>query len=136
MAVWKYGMAGQDLYYRDLAREYGKTYPGGRERPNRSDPEREAHGLLERWARDGNAPDLSMMPDVWLAEFAPLLERYAAQLPREFLGRFEPVMLERSRYQGAMLGLVWAASTETPLLPDGPVRKRGLETAGPPGTSC
>ena len=60
----------------------------------------------------GTGPELAIVPDVWLAEFAPSLERYPAQLPSSLVAQFHRVMLERSRYQGEILGLVWAASTK------------------------
>lgn len=111
LAVWKYGMAGQEEYYRDLAREFEKAYPGRHVRIELGDWA-QAHGRLKRWIVQRDGPDLAIIPDVWLAEFAPALERYADQLSPQFLSRFQSVMLERSRYGGSVLGLVWAASTK------------------------
>ncbi len=109
--AWKYGMAGQDEFYRDLAREFERAHPGRRIRIELGDWQT-AHPSIQRWAGQGGGPDLATMPDVWLAEFAPVLERYTAQLPQSFLARFQPVMLDRAKYPGGVPGLVWAASTK------------------------
>jgi ABC-type glycerol-3-phosphate transport system substrate-binding protein len=65
-----------------------------------------------RWISNGQGPDLTIVPDVWLAEFAPGFDAYVDKLPASFVGHFNPIMLRRSRFQGQVLGLVWAASTK------------------------
>lgn len=109
--AWKYNMAGQEEYYRDLARAFEKESPGC---PVRIELQSwtEAYAKLQGWVRTGADPDLAIIPDVWLAEFAPSLERYPAQFPSGFIAQFQRVMLERSRYKGEILGLVWGASSK------------------------
>ena len=82
--AWKYGMAGQDEFYHDLSRKFERTHPNRRIHIELGDW-RNAHDSLQSWSEKGGGPDVAIIPDVWLAEFAPSLERYAAQLSQDFL---------------------------------------------------
>jgi len=110
-AAWKYHLIGQEEYYRDLVRAFERAHPGHRIILELKEWTI-AHNSLQDWTSKGPGPDLAIIPEVWLAEFAPFLDRYAARLPTGFMGEFYNAMLERSRYKGEILGLVWAASTK------------------------
>jgi ABC-type glycerol-3-phosphate transport system substrate-binding protein len=109
--AWKYHLVGQDEYYRDLALAFEHAHPGARITVDLEDWTL-AHDKLQGWISEGNGPDVTIVPDVWLAEFAPGLDTYPDRLPASFLHNFNPIMLERSRSYGQILGLVWAASTK------------------------
>jgi len=109
--AWRYHFVGQDEYYRDLAQAFEHAHPGKRIVVELKDWT-VAHGRILHWISEAQGPDLTIVPDVWLAEFAPGLDAYVGKLPATFLGDFNPIMLERSRFQGQVLGLIWAASTK------------------------
>jgi ABC-type glycerol-3-phosphate transport system substrate-binding protein len=109
--AWKYHLVGQDEYYRDLAQAFEHAHPGKRIVVELKEWA-VAHDMIQRWISEGQGPDLTIVPDVWLAEFAPRLDAYVGRLPATFLGDFTPIMLERSRFQGQVPGLIWAASTK------------------------
>lgn len=109
--AWMYNMAGQEEYYRELAQAFEKKNPGSQVQIELQ-PWNEAHNRLQRWTTGEPGPDLVIIPDVWLAEFAPALEPYAAKLPSNLMTQFDNIMLERARYRGEILGLVWGASTK------------------------
>jgi len=95
--AWKYHLIGQEEYYRDLAQAFERAHPGLRIVVELNEWTA-AHDRIRDWISKGGGPDLTIVPDVWLAEFAPSLERYPAQLPTGFMGEFDPAILERSRY--------------------------------------
>jgi len=109
--AWKYHLIGQEEYYRDLAQAFERAHPGERVVVELNEWT-VAHDRIKDWISKGQGPDLTVIPDVWLAEFAPFLERYPAKFLSGFMSEFYPAMLERSRYKGEILGLVWAASTK------------------------
>lgn len=109
--AWRYHLVGQEEYYRDLAQAFEHAHPGKRIVVELNDWT-VAHDRIQRWLSEGQGPDLTIVPDVWLAEFAPGLDDYVGKLPASFVGDFSPIMLERSRLQGRIQGLVWAASTK------------------------
>ena len=109
--AWRYHLVGQEEYYRDLAQAFERAHPGKRIVVELNDWTL-AHDRVRHWISEGQGPDLTIVPDVWLAEFAPGLDAYVGKLPVSFLGDFSPIMLERSRLQGQIQGLVWAASTK------------------------
>ena len=111
LVAWKYHLIGQDEYYRDLVQAFERTHPGERVVVELNEWT-VSHDKIKDWISKGQGPDLTIIPDDWLAEFAPFLERYPAQLPSGFMDEFNRAMLERSRYKGEILGLVWAASTK------------------------
>lgn len=109
--AWKYHLPGQKEYYRDLGRAFEHAHPGQKVVVELHDWNA-AHDRLLNWISNGNGPDLTIVPDVWLAEFASGLDTYVGSLPATLLEDFNPVMLQRSRFRGQVLGLVWAASTK------------------------
>jgi ABC-type glycerol-3-phosphate transport system substrate-binding protein len=109
--MWKYHLVGQEDYYRALVDAYEKANPGHHVVIHLEDWSR-AHDELAIWIADGAGPDLTVVPDVWLVEFASGLVPYPEQMPATFLQDFNEVMLKRSRLNGRNLGLVWAASTK------------------------
>lgn len=111
VVVWKYHLVGQEEYYRALAQGYERAHPGHHVVIHLEDWN-SAHDHLREWIKSGNGPDLTIVPDVWLSEFASGLDPYPDVLPASFLRRFNPTMLDRSRLNGRDLGLVWAASTK------------------------
>lgn len=110
--AWKYHLVGQEEYYRDLAQAFERSHPGQRVVIQLEDWTA-AHNDILHWVTEGRGPDLSIVPDVWLAEFASGLDAYAGRLPQTFQEDFNPIMIKRSRFQGQVLGLVWAASTKS-----------------------
>jgi multiple sugar transport system substrate-binding protein len=111
IVMWKYHLVGQESYYRALVDSYEKANPGHHVVVDLEDWPR-AHDELHRWMARGAGPDLTVVPDVWLAEFASGLVAYPEKMPAAFIQGFSGVMLERSRLNGHNLGLVWAASTK------------------------
>jgi len=109
--AWKYHLIGQEEYYRDLVQAFERAHPGRRIVVELNEW-KVAHDRIRDWISTGQGPYLTIIPDVWLAEFAPFLKRYPAQLPAGFMDEFDHAMLERSRYKGEILGMVWAASTK------------------------
>jgi ABC-type glycerol-3-phosphate transport system substrate-binding protein len=111
IVFWRYHLHGQEDYYRDLAEAFEDANPGHRVVIELEDWNT-AHDKIRQWIANGGGPDLTVIPDVWLAEFAPGLDPYTESLPEGFLKDFNPTMLDRSRLNGQVLGLVWAASTK------------------------
>jgi multiple sugar transport system substrate-binding protein len=111
VVFWRYHLRGQEDYYRDLAQAFENANPGHRVVVELEDWNT-AHDKIREWIANGDGPDLTIIPDVWLAEFAPGLNPYAESLPEGLLEDFNPTMLDRSRLNGQVLGLVWAASTK------------------------
>jgi len=111
IVVWQYHLVGQQEYYRNLARAFEQENPGHRVVIELEDWNT-AHDKIQHWLSAGGGPDLTIVPDVWLAEFSPWLDPYGDGLPADFLGGFNANMLDRSRLHGQILGLVWAASTK------------------------
>jgi ABC-type glycerol-3-phosphate transport system substrate-binding protein len=109
--AWKYHLVGQEDYYRDLVQAFERAHPGDRIDVELDDWDL-AHDKILHWIAEGEGPDLTIVPDVWLAEFAPGLDSYPDRLPAGFLNNFNPIVLERSRSYGKIQGLVWAASTK------------------------
>jgi len=111
LVAWKYHLVGQEEYYRDLAQAFGDTHPGHKVVVELREWTA-AHDQIQHWISEGRGPDLTIAPDVWLAEFGAGLDAYVSRLPAAFLDDFNPIMLERSRFKGQVPGLVWAASTK------------------------
>jgi ABC-type glycerol-3-phosphate transport system substrate-binding protein len=109
--AWKYHLVGQEEYYRDLVQAYERAYSRDKIVVE-LDEWTLAHDRILHWISSGRGPDLTIVPDVWLAEFAPGLDAYPDRLPAGFLHKFNPIVLERSRSHGQIQGLVWAASTK------------------------
>jgi ABC-type glycerol-3-phosphate transport system substrate-binding protein len=109
--AWKYHLVGQEEYYRDLVKAFEHAHPGIRIAIELRDWTA-AHGEIQHWISEGDGPDLTIVPDLWLSEFAPGLDDYVDRLPVKLLEGISPIMLKRSRFQGRVLGLVWAASTK------------------------
>lgn len=109
--AWKYHLVGQEDYYRDLVQAFERAHPGNKIVVELDDWTH-AHSRILQWISSGEGPDLTIVPDVWLAEFAPGLDSYPDRLPAGFLDSFNPMVVERSRLHGQIQGLVWAASTK------------------------
>lgn len=109
--AWKYHLVGQEEYYRDLVQAFERAHP----EDNiviELDDWTHAHDRIKQWISTGSGPDLTIVPDVWLAEFASGLDPYPDHLPEGFLSNFNPIVLKRSQSNGRIQGLVWAASTK------------------------
>lgn len=111
IVVWRYHLVGQESYYRALVDSYERANPGHYVVLDVEDWDR-AHDELHGWLARGAGPDLTVIPDVWLPEFASGVVPYPEEMSPAFLQRFNRVMLERSRLEGHNIGLVWAASTK------------------------
>lgn len=111
LVAWKYHLVGQDEYYRDLVQAFERAHPDVKVDVELDDWTH-AHTRLLSWTSGGSGPNLTVVPDVWLAEFAAALDPYPSRLPEAFLKSFNATMLERARINGRIPGLVWAASTK------------------------
>jgi len=86
IVVWQYHLVGQQEYYRELAQAFERANPGHRV-VIRLESWNTAHDKIRHWVSAGEGPDLTIVPDVWLAEFASGLDPYADSLPAAFLAR-------------------------------------------------
>ena len=109
--AWKYAMPGEEQYYRDLIADFEAAHPGDKVR-FQFDSWDDAHDRMAEWLKTGTGPDLMVVCDMWLTEFAPYLVPYVDDMPEAKQAEFYDVLLHKATYQGHTLGLVWATSTK------------------------
>src|SRR5208282_3935745 len=78
--AWRYHLVGQEEYYRDLAQAFEQSRPRIRIVVELKEWA-VAHDMIQHWISEGQGPDLTVVPDAWLAEFAPQLDAYVWRLP-------------------------------------------------------
>jgi len=105
--VYSYDLPGEAAYYTQLAESFG----GGRVEIALG-PWDDAHAQIAEWFAAGQGPDLVVVPDIWLAEFAAHIEPFAPYLDPALKGDFFEVLYNKGLYKGHLLGLVWATSTK------------------------
>lgn len=108
--VWSYDMPGEQEYLDQLGQVF--TRETGEAVRMTFDKWDQAHDAIAKWAADGTGPDLVVVPDIWLAEFAPHLEPLNTLVGQSLKDQFYPVLFEKGVYEGNVLGLVWATSTK------------------------
>jgi multiple sugar transport system substrate-binding protein len=109
--AWSYAMPGEEAYYHRLIAAFEAAHPGDRVK-FQFGPWDDAHDQMAGWLKSGTGPDLMVVCDMWLTEFAPYLVPYVDDLPAAKKAEFYEVLLNKATYQGHTLGLVWATSTK------------------------
>lgn len=109
--AWSYAMPGEEAYYRQLIEDFERAYPGDHVKFQFGSWEG-AHEKIKEWLRSGTGPDLIVICDMWLTEFAPYLVPYVDDLPAAKKAEFYEVLLQKAFYRGHNYGLVWATSTK------------------------
>ncbi len=109
--AWNYHMPGEREFYDALITAYQNAHPGDTVHFQFGEWEG-AHDQIAAWLQAGQGPDLIVVPDIWLAEFAGQLRPYVDDLPAAMLAEFFPVLLDKAKLRGHNYGLVWATSTK------------------------
>jgi len=78
--AWKYAMPAEEQYYRDLIPAFAADHPGDKVR-FQFDSWDDAHDRMAEWLKTGTGPDLMVVCDMWLTEFAPYLVPYVDDMP-------------------------------------------------------
>lgn len=108
--VWSYDMPGEQEYLDQLGEAF--TRDTGAAVRITFDKWDHAHDAIAQWGAEGAGPDLVVVADIWLAEFAPYFEPMDAFLSPGLKEEFYPVLLNKGVYEGGLVGLVWATSTK------------------------
>jgi len=90
-----------------------------------------AHDQTAAWFEAGKGPDLMVVPDIWLAEFADHVEPCDGYLDEELKNSFFEVLYRKGVYRGKLLGPVWATSSKALFYRADLFREAGIE---PPRT--
>jgi len=105
--AYSYDLPGEAAYYESLADAFGE--PRVRITLGQWD---DAHDEIAAWFAAGEGPDLIVVPDIWLAEFAGHIEPFEAYVDAGLKDGFFDVLYRKGIHQGRLLGLVWATSTK------------------------
>jgi len=124
--VYSYDLPGEAAYYEELAEAFG----GGRVEIALGQWD-DAHARIAEWFAAGQGPDLVVVPDIWLAEFAAHIEPFDPYLDPALKDDFFEVLYNKGLYKGQLLGPVWATSTKALFYRTDLFRAAGL---GPPKT--
>lgn len=130
LAVWNYEMAGERQFYERLCDGFARENPGAGATFEMGVWD-DAHAKIAKWIEDGAGPDLVVVPDIWIAEFADGIRAYESYVTEEFKARFYPVLYDKSLYRGRLYGPVWATSTKALFYRTDLFQKAGLR---PPRT--
>ncbi len=128
--AWSYHMPGEREFYDRLIADFQQAHPGDSVAFEFGEWDA-AHDSIAGWLKAGEGPDLVVVPDMWLTEFADGLVPYVDDLPAEFTDQFFEVLLNKARYRGHNWGLVWATSTKALFYRTDLFEQAGL--SGPPG---
>lgn len=109
--AWSYAMPGEEAYYQRLVGDFNRANPGDKVNFQFGSWEG-AHDKMADWLKNETGPDLMVICDMWLTEFAPFLVPYVDDMPAEKKAEFYEVLLNKATYDGHTLGLVWATSTK------------------------
>ncbi|MCL4694620.1 MAG: sugar ABC transporter substrate-binding protein [Candidatus Hydrogenedentes bacterium] len=111
MQVYSYDLPGEQAYYDDLTNAYAgeSGSPMVRITLEKWD---HAHDQIADWFSTGEGPDLIVVPDIWLAEFAEHIEPFESYVTPEMRDEFYEVLYNKGIYKDHLLGLVWATSTK------------------------
>ena len=111
VAVWSYDVPGEKEYYETLKRDYEAAHPGHRV-SIALDTWDDAHNRIHGWVKTEVGPDVVVVPDIWLVEFARGIEPFEGYLKPGQEAEFFPVLFNKGFYRGHLMGLVWATSTK------------------------
>lgn len=130
MQVYSYDLPGEQAYYDDLTKSYAAESgsPSVRITLEKWD---HAHDQIADWLAAGEGPDLIVVPDIWLAEFAEHIESFEGYVTPQMRDEFFEVLYDKGIYTDHLLGLVWATSTKALFYRTDLFEKAGLE---PPKT--
>ena len=109
--VYSYDLPGERAYYDELAAGFPDEPGGGRVRIVMEEWD-VAHGQIAAWFEAGEGPDLAVVPDIWLAEFAEHIEPFGRYLDPKLKDEFFEVLYKKGVFEGNLLGLVWATTTK------------------------
>ncbi len=130
MQVYSYDLPGEQAYYDDLTKAYAAE-PGSPSVRITLEKWDHAHDQIAAWFESGTGPDLIVVPDIWLAEFADDIEPFESYVDPAMQNEFFDVLYQKGIYKGHLLGLVWATSTKALFYRTDLFEKAGLE---PPKT--
>ena len=130
MQVYSYDLPGERAYYDDLTQAYASE-PGSPSVRITIEKWDHAHDQIADWFAAGEGPDLVVVPDIWLAEFAEHIEPFESHVTPQMRDEFFEVLYNKGIYDGHLLGLVWATSTKALFYRTDLFEKAGLE---PPKT--
>lgn len=130
VAVWSYDVPGEKEYYQMLKREYETAFPG--QRVNITlDKWDDAHERIHGWVKTESGPDIAVIPDIWIVEFAKGIEPFEKYLKPGQEAEFFPAVFRKGFYRNHLVGLVWATSTKALFYRKDLFEKSGLK---PPQT--
>jgi len=131
--VYSYDMPGEEAYYEDLGKAFDASLKTIGSPPTRIALGKwdDAHAQIAAWLKAGKGPDLIVVPDIWLAEFAEHIEPFGKYVAPALKDDFYEVLYNKGIYKGTLLGLVWATSTKALFYRTDLFREAGLE---PPET--
>ncbi len=122
VAVWSYDVPGEKEFYETLKRDYEAAHPGpapggardgARNRVNIAlDVWDHAHERIRGWVKTASGPDVAVLPDIWIVEFAKGIEPFEKYLKPGQEAEFFPVLFKKGFYRGRLVGPVWATSTK------------------------
>ncbi len=130
MQAYSYDLPGEREYYDDLVKAFASE-PGAPTVRITLDKWDHAHEQIANWFKSGEGPDLIVVPDIWLAEFAGHIEPFDPYVTPAMRDEFFKVLYDKGIYQGHLLGLVWATSTKALFYRTDLFEKAGFE---PPKT--
>jgi multiple sugar transport system substrate-binding protein len=110
MQVWSYDTPGEEAYFEDLAAAW-EAETGEKVRIT-MDGWEDAHDRIGAWFRAGEGPDLVVVPDIWLAEYAEFIAPFEEYVDASMKGDFFEVLYNKGIYKNHLLGLVWATSSK------------------------
>ncbi len=128
--VWSYDVPGEEAFFNTLAKDF-EAAPDGAPVRITIDQWDDAHDQIGEWFRAGAGPDLVVVPDIWLAEYAEHIAPFDAYIDDAQRATFFKVLYDKGIYEGKLLGLVWATSTKALFYRKDLFRAAGLE---PPTT--
>jgi multiple sugar transport system substrate-binding protein len=108
---WSYDMPGEAEYYESLATAFA-SQPGGAPVSIELGSWDVAHDQIGEWLKTGTGPDLVVVPDIWLVEYAQYIEPFDRYVSPDLKGSFFDVLYNKGIYNGDLLGLVWATSSK------------------------
>lgn len=111
MQVYSYDLPGELAYYDDLTKAYAGE-PGSPSVRITLEKWDHAHDQIADWFVAGEGPDLIVVPDIWLAEFADHIEPFEPYIAPKMEEEFYEVLYKKGIYKDHLLGLVWATSTK------------------------
>ena len=109
--VWSYDVPGEEAYLESLAAAFDREPDGAPVRIT-LDKWDNAHAQIAEWFSASAGPDLVVVPDIWLVEFAEHIEPLNDLVKPGLRDEFFEVLYDKGIYRERLLGLVWATSTK------------------------